>query len=85
MAVRANRTQIFDRIDKVFLPNVRKGLEMVDMDEAIRELAICSAKIKIAHYARRTVTLDAAPPCSQIALEPIDRTLLNCALRISLA
>jgi len=57
---------------------------MVDMDEAIRELAIRDAEIKIAHYACRSVTLDTEPPGSWVALEPIDKALLNRALRISL-
>lgn len=65
MAVGADRTQIFDRIDQVFFIEVRDLFEMVNLDVARTQRAIRLAKTKIADTTPIAMMLDASLPRSR--------------------
>ena len=49
MTIGAYGTEVLERIERVLLPNVRQWCQVMDMNEANSDLAICLLKVKTTH------------------------------------
>ena len=75
VAVRANRTQIGNRVNLILSANLGQCLEMVDVNKAAAKLAIRSLEIEAANRTPATVVLNALLACLRIALVAVDGDL----------
>ncbi|SRR5579883_788457 len=80
MAVRANRAQIFYRINTIAFANFMKGLQVVDMNYPSTDLTIYLLKIKTANNAFRAIVLYTTLSGNRISFIAIHIYLLLCAL-----
>jgi hypothetical protein len=72
MAIRADRAQILDRITKIVFADLRQGLDVMDVYEAIRERTVHGREVEVAHYACRTILGDAELSRPGIAFISVD-------------
>ena len=63
VAVRANRTQIGNRVNLILSANLEQCFEMVDVNKAAAKLAIHSLEIEAANRTSATVVLNALLAC----------------------
>ena len=73
VAIRANWSQIFDRIDLHGLATKRsKRLQMMNVDIPLANLPVCDRKIKSTYAAQCAVGLNANIPVLPVAFIPVD-------------
>ena len=59
----AHRTQVDERINFVFLPDLRDWFQVMDVDETFGKVAIFFLEVEIAHNADESIVLYALFPC----------------------
>ena len=73
MTIRANRTQLTDRVDLVVLADFGEWREMMDLDVAGSKDAISPPKVEIAYHALCTPMIEARASRKGVAFESVDR------------
>ena len=75
VAIRTNRSKISDRIYDVLVTDLRKGYEVVNVNEPDSDLAIHCLEIETAGQAPAAVVGDATAPSLGVSFVCVDRHL----------
>jgi hypothetical protein len=72
VAIWANRTQVIDRVNFVFLPDVRKLLQVVNLDKTVANFAVLFCETEATDTATCTVMSNTFLACFVISTDCSD-------------